>query len=727
VAVDSAGNVFVSDVNTNYVQEIPANGGALVTIGSGFNYPEGLAVDGAGDVYVADLFTNSIKEIKPVGGYYINTMLPAGLSFSNASGAISGTPSVGSPATNYTITAYNAGGGTSAVVNIKVVANATLSKLTVSSGTLTPTFATGTTSYTDKVAGTVDSLAVRAITTDPTATETINGTAVAEGTVSPYIQLSVGANTINIVVTAQDGVTKDTYTIVVTRISNIATLSKLTISNGTLSPAFATATTSYTDVAHAVSSIAIRATTTDPTATETINGAAVPEGTVSYYVPLNAGVNNITIVVTAQDGVTKDTYTIAVTRLPEIATLSKLTISSGTLSPAFATATTSYTDVAHSVSSIAFRATTTDALATETINGTAVPEGTVSYYVPLNAGVNNIKIVVTAQDGVTMDTYTVAVTRLPEIATLSKLTISNGTLSPAFASGTTSYTDVAHSVSSIAFRATTTDPLATETINGTAVPEGTVSYYVPLNTGVNNITVVVTAQDGVTKGTYTIAVTRLPEIATLSKLTVSSGTLTPAFAAATTSYTDNVANTVSSIAFRATTTDALATETIDGTVVPEGTVSFYVPLNVGVNKIPLVVTAEDGVTTDTYTIAVTRAAPSVADAVYQPVSVEIPETGPRLEDDVVIVHQGVSPNGDGVDDFLQIDGILAFPDNRLMIMNRNGMLVYEIKGYDNSARIFDGHSNKNGQMQLPGTYFYQLDYTVKGITKHKTGFLVLKY
>ena len=60
-------------------------------------------------------------------------------------------------------------------------------------------------------------------------------------------------------------------------------------------------------------------------------------------------------------------------------------------------------------------------------------------------------------------------------------------------------------------------------------------------------------------------------------------------------------------------------------------------------------------------------------------------------------------------------------------MNRNGQLVYEAKGYDNSTKPFDGHSNKTGQMQLPGTYFYELDYTVKGISKHKTGFLVLKY
>ena len=43
------------------------------------------------------------------------------------------------------------------------------------------------------------------------------------------------------------------------------------------------------------------------------------------------------------------------------------------------------------------------------------------------------------------------------------------------------------------------------------------------------------------------------------------------------------------------------------------------------------------------------------------------------------------------------------------------------------SKVFNGHSSKNGQMQLPGTYFYQLDYTVSGTIKHKTGFLVLKY
>ena len=93
----------------------------------------------------------------------------------------------------------------------------------------------------------------------------------------------------------------------------------------------------------------------------------------------------------------------------------------------------------------------------------------------------------------------------------------------------------------------------------------------------------------------------------------------------------------------------------------------------------------------------------------------------------ITVHMGLSPNGDGINDFLLIDGITNYPDNKLTIMNRSGALIFEAKGYDNSTKVFDGHNSKNGAMQLPGTYFYSLDFTVNGIAKHKTGFLVLKY
>jgi hypothetical protein len=53
--------------------------------------------------------------------------------------------------------------------------------------------------------------------------------------------------------------------------------------------------------------------------------------------------------------------------------------------------------------------------------------------------------------------------------------------------------------------------------------------------------------------------------------------------------------------------------------------------------------------------------------------------------------------------------------------------VFETRGYDNTSKVFDGHASTNGAMQVPGTYFYSLDYSVNGVAKHKTGFIILKY
>jgi protocatechuate 3,4-dioxygenase beta subunit len=97
--------------------------------------------------------------------------------------------------------------------------------------------------------------------------------------------------------------------------------------------------------------------------------------------------------------------------------------------------------------------------------------------------------------------------------------------------------------------------------------------------------------------------------ATLSNLTVSQGTLTPAFAPTTTSYSDNVSNSVTSITVTPTVNESHATVTVNGTPVVSGSPSEPISLNVGTNTITIVVTAQDGTTTKTYTVTVTRAAP----------------------------------------------------------------------------------------------------------------------
>lgn len=114
------------------------------------------------------------------------------------------------------------------------------------------------------------------------------------------------------------------------------------------------------------------------------------------------------------------------------------------------------------------------------------------------------------------------------------------------------------------------------------------------------IWVLATAENGTSKLYYKITVTVTGKVAsndaTLSGLTVSAGSLSPEFSSGTTSYTVNVANSVSSMTITATNNHSAAT--VSGAGVKS--------LSIGLNTFDVVVTAEDG-TQKTYTIAVTRA------------------------------------------------------------------------------------------------------------------------
>jgi gliding motility-associated-like protein len=76
----------------------------------------------------------------------------------------------------------------------------------------------------------------------------------------------------------------------------------------------------------------------------------------------------------------------------------------------------------------------------------------------------------------------------------------------------------------------------------------------------------------------------------------------------------------------------------------------------------------------------------------------------------LIIPEGFSPNGDGVNDVLEILGIEDFPQNQLWIFNRWGHKVFEAAPYENN---WDGRSQSFltlGNGLLPkGTYFYVLD------------------
>jgi gliding motility-associated-like protein len=99
----------------------------------------------------------------------------------------------------------------------------------------------------------------------------------------------------------------------VTPLSN-ANLTNLTVSSGSLSPAFTTGTLNYNVAIENTISALTLTPTYDLTASATINSTAVANASPSYSVPLNVGNNVITLTVIAQDGVTKKIYTVNVYR-----------------------------------------------------------------------------------------------------------------------------------------------------------------------------------------------------------------------------------------------------------------------------------------------------------------------------------------------------------------------------------------------------------------------------
>ena len=111
--------------------------------------------------------------------------------------------------------------------------------------------------------------------------------------------------------------------------------------------------------------------------------------------------------------------------------------------------------------------------------------------------------------------------------------------------------------------------------------------------------------------TYTTAgsFTTVSNNANLASLVPGSGSLSPAFDPATTSYTLSVPYAVTSLSVTQTTAAGTATVNVNGGAVVSGTASSAINLTVGINTITTVVTAQDS-STKSYTLVVTRAVAS---------------------------------------------------------------------------------------------------------------------
>jgi len=154
VTIDPSGNLYITDSGNNTLRLISPAG--LVTTFAGtagsagytdavgtaakFDQPRGLDCDPAtGNLYIADYTNNVIRQVITTG-YLISASLPAGLSFDNTTGIISGTPTAAFGSTTYTIYAFNTTGSSSTTVTL----SCTSPTVTIWRGTTNSTWTTTT-------------------------------------------------------------------------------------------------------------------------------------------------------------------------------------------------------------------------------------------------------------------------------------------------------------------------------------------------------------------------------------------------------------------------------------------------------------------------------------------------------------------------------------------------------------------------------------------------------
>ncbi|MDE5587342.1 MAG: cadherin-like beta sandwich domain-containing protein, partial [Bacilli bacterium] len=368
-----------------------------------------------------------------------------------------------------------------------------LTDIEVSTGSLNETFDKTKNDYTMTVEKDVNSIVIKGILEDSTATITGNGT----------YSLKKGTNVIRLAVTSEAGEV-NTYTVTITReMDDDVTLKEVKNNRGSEVTGSEDPSSGYDyliNVQYEVSDIILEGIPNSTTSKVTGNG----------YYSLQLGNNDITLRVTSEAGNYKD-YVVRVVRdLSTNDDLSFLYVEEGGLNPHFNETTIFYNvKIPNEKTEVHIEAIPEDKDATVEIVGNV--KG-------LEVGVpREIQVVVTAPKG-NQKTYTLSITRqeaTTENLALFKLETNRGELTPIFNPDTLNYElTVENNITDITVTA--------EALSDNVTVIGTGKY--DLKVGKNGISVFVVGEDEVQRD-YQIVVTRKKsKDATLSALVVKSHT-----------------------------------------------------------------------------------------------------------------------------------------------------------------------------------------------------------
>ncbi|MDT3403602.1 DUF6443 domain-containing protein [Mucilaginibacter terrae] len=130
MVIDKQGNLYVADEYNNRLRKVTPAGVVTTIAGNGIagslegigtsamlNMPYGIALDPNGNILTSELGNHKVRKVI-TAPFSISPALPQGLVFDPATGTISGTPSLATTLTAYTVTVSNASGNSSYVLNI---------------------------------------------------------------------------------------------------------------------------------------------------------------------------------------------------------------------------------------------------------------------------------------------------------------------------------------------------------------------------------------------------------------------------------------------------------------------------------------------------------------------------------------------------------------------------------------------------------------------------------
>ncbi|UPR02388.1 hypothetical protein HOP50_09g57140 [Chloropicon primus] len=317
-----------------------------------------------------------------------------------------------------------------------------------------------------------------------------------------------------------------------------------------------------------------------------------------------------------------------VTELPDLSE----EVATTSFQPSFEMDVHEYTAVVdYEVHSLNCRGVGADTYSNIFVDSVIVPNLGVSDAIPLVVGQNEIQIEVHSSNGLYSNVYKVQVQRLAQRTAmdLDAITVTDidGTayaLSPSFSSGALSYSiadtvpyhspyltvALAHEDRYGIVKASVAADKSDEVTLGDAVSLH--SRNMNLGVGSNTITLISLAQDRTVSQTYAIAVSRAAASVdtTFKTLEIKTGrgtteALSPAFSPSATTYSASVRYTDTFTIHLALNNDRASYEGPDG-MVHEATGQYTASLPVGLSVLAFKVTGQDGVSTSTYVINLTR-------------------------------------------------------------------------------------------------------------------------